>query len=258
MDSLNHKRNTIGGNICVRNGNEFDFCWREAIQSLLPVCDEVVVCDGQSTDGTWEDIQEWANIEPKIKTCVYEWKEPSGDPDFWVNWLNYARIHVKSDWHLQLDADEVLHEDSYPAVIEFVRHGDRSAICTRWNFWGDHQHIIPEGECVGKHVKRLAPQRVWMPSDGVHPLAAEICSLETWSSIQIFHYGFIRKRSAFFTKEKLIQKWFFGFHDPRLDVAEQNKGDWSKDASMPDWCRNPVAFTGTHPELMKKWINERL
>lgn len=248
---------TIGGNVCVRNGIDLDYCWREAVESLLQVCDTVVICDAQSTDGTWEEVQEWARIEPKIATCVYEWKNPVGDIDFWVNWINYARIHIRCDWHLQLDADEVLHEDSYPIIREFVKHGKRAAVCARWNFFGDHQHVIPEGECIGKHVKRLAPQEVWMPSDGWHVKASEICSLETPTDIAIFHYGFLRRPEAFFKKEHALQNYFFGACDPRIKQVEDEGGDWMKNPCLPEWCSRLVPSTLSHPAVAVKWLNDR-
>src|SRR5438132_6241086 len=111
---------TLGGNVCIRNGNALDYCWREAVQSLLPICDEVVVCDGESTDGTQEEIREWMQREPKIKLCVYPWPDPKGDIDFWVKWLNYSREHLTTDWHIQLDADEVLSDRSYLEVVSHI------------------------------------------------------------------------------------------------------------------------------------------
>jgi glycosyltransferase involved in cell wall biosynthesis len=43
---------TLAGILCIRNGLKLDYCFREAGQSLLGVCDEVVICDSDSDDGT--------------------------------------------------------------------------------------------------------------------------------------------------------------------------------------------------------------
>lgn len=248
---------TIGGNVCIRNGTSLDYCWKESVLSLLPVCDSVVVCDGESDDGTYLEIQEWAGREPKLAVCVYKWQNPKGDVNFWTDWLNYARIHLHTDWHLQLDADEVLHEKSYPEILEFVKHGNRSAICTRHNFWLDHRHTIPDGVCVGKQVYRLAPQRLWMPSDAPNPLGDELCGMTVPSAIEIFHYGCLRKRQAFFDKAKLIQGYFFNSYDPRLDVADKVEGSWMAAPCMAEWNHRLDPFTGTHPAIMKGWLAER-
>jgi glycosyltransferase involved in cell wall biosynthesis len=248
---------TLAGNVCIRNGNRLDFCWRESIGSLLPVCDAVVVSDGESDDGTQEEIREWIKREPKIKLCVYPWKNPVGNIDWWVDWLNYARDHCPCDWMIQLDGDEVLHEKCYPEVREFISGPRRSGIVTRWNFWHTHKKTIPEGHCCGKKVMRLAPQDVWMPSDGSHIKGAEMGNMSVSTNIEIYHYGFIRKRDAYFAKEKLLHKWFFNTYDPRLVKAEAYRGDWAAMPGLADWFDKCDPFELEHPSIMKGWLNER-
>lgn len=258
---------TLGGSVCIRNGNQLDYCWKEAIQSLLPVCDEVVVCDGCSTDGTQEEIREWSGRERKLKLCVYPWPNPVGDIDFWVNWLNFARTHLTTDFHFQLDADEILSEKSYNQ-IEGFKANTRPRIslwCHRFNFWKDSHSLIPHGVCCGHRVVRIAPTTVWMPSDGPHPKGAEAISMAIDSGIEIFHYGFLRKREAFFSKARALQEFFFNSYDPRLDAVERleilsgekSTGNWMADIKGIDWINQLVPFTGQHPEIAKPWLKER-
>lgn len=248
---------TLGGSVCIRNGEELDFCWRECINSLLPVCDVVSVCDGESTDGTQEIIRDWLTREPKLSLCVYPWPDPKGDPDFWVKWLNYAREHVAADWHLQLDADEILHEKCYDEVRKFIGKAQRSAVVTRYNFWQDHRHTIQEGICLGKRVVRLAPQNVWMASDGYHHLGVRCAEMSVPTNIEIYHYGFIRKREPFFKKERRLQNYFFNSYDPRLEAVETKEGNWMEDPSVGDYRGHLDDFTGTHPQAIQAWLKER-
>ena len=248
---------TIGGSVCIRNGNELDYCWRQCIQSLLPICNEVVVCDGESTDGTQEEVREWLKSEPKLKLCVYPWPNPKGNPDFWVDWLNFSRVHLKTDWHLQLDADEVLHENSYEQIGRFVQLPNQSAICTRYNFWRDSKHLIPDGVCCGKHVIRLAPQRLWMASDGAHANGSEVAAIGRNTGIEIGHYGFLRKRKAFFEKAKALQGYFFNSYDPRLAKAETHEGNWMQMDGICGWENKLDDFRGTHPKWIHTWLKER-
>jgi glycosyltransferase involved in cell wall biosynthesis len=246
------------GNVCIRNGNELDFCWRECIQSLLPVCDMVSVSDGESTDGTQEEIREWMTREPKIVLNVYPWPDPKGHPDWWVEWINYNRVHCRGDWEFQLDADEILHEKSCDSIRRFIEENKRrSAIVTRWNFWRDHRHLIPEGECLGKHVIRLAPLDVWMPSDGFHPNGNEAAMMSKKTDIEIYHYGFIRKRGPFFKKERLLQGYFFNSYDERLVKAAQRDGNWMDDPGVTAYASHPVPYDGDHPSVIKPWLQER-
>lgn len=249
---------TLAGAVCIRNGDELDFCWREAVLSLLPICDEVVICDGESTDGTQEVIRDWMTREPKINLCVWPWPNPAGDPDFWVKWLNYAREHIRSEWHLQLDADEILHEKCYQEVRNFVDAGrKRSAIVTRYNFWKDTSHLIPEGVCLGKKVIRIAPANIWLASDGFHPLGWEPPQISEPTNIEIFHYGFLRDRERFFKKERQLQKFFHNSYDPRLDAAEKHEGNWMTMEGVSGWENRLDDYTGSHPVVIRDWLRER-
>lgn len=251
---------TLGGSVVVRNGISLDYCWREAIVSLLPVCDVVSVCDGESTDGTQEEIREWMRREPKLSLCVYSWPNPKGDPDFFVNWINYAREHVRADYQFQLDADEVVSELSYP-YIEWLKQRPAekrfSIRMNRLNFWRDHRHLIPNGECCGHEVIRIAPQNMWLASDGQHPKGTEAPQIAQFLGIDIFHYGFLRKRDAFFTKERLLQSYFFDNWDPRLERAEKEPGNWMQMEGVTGWENRLLDYAGPHPAVARVWLKER-
>lgn len=250
----------LGGNIVIRNGIELDFCWREAIASLLPVCDVVSVCDGQSTDGTQEEIRDWMKREPKLSLCVYEWPSPKGNPSWFVDWINYSRQHVAADFQIQLDADEVVSELSYP-YIEWLKKkeaGERfSVCCNRLNFWRDHRHLIPHGHCCGHEVVRIAPVNLWLASDGYDPRGEEAASIAMRLGIDIFHYGFLRRRDAFFKKEKLLQGYFFDSYDARLAKAETEHGNWMESQGVTGWENQLLDFGGPHPAVARAWLKER-
>lgn len=248
---------TLGGNVCVRNGTDLDYCWQEAVNSLLPVCDEVVVCDGQSTDGTQELIRDWAAKEPKLNVCVWEWTDPVNDIWAWPNWINYARQHLKSDMHIQLDADEVLDDNSYDLVRKAASEGSCLRV-KRLNFWRDSKHLIPKGHCCGYEVIRVGPSNLWMPSDYPDPRATELMSRAVHSEIRIMHYGFLRKRDAFFRKAHVVQKIWSGSYDPRLEAAEKYEGNWSDYPDLCDgWNQHLDNYEGSHPRVIHAWLKER-
>ncbi len=251
---------TISGHVCIKDGFALDYCFKEAIGSLLPVCDEVVVCVGTSTDDTEEFIRDWATREPKINVCIYDWPNPKGDPDFWVKWIQYARIHCKGRYQLQIDGDEILFDSSYPAIEAFkgmVQTQQRSAWCRRHNFWRDAQHVIPHGFCCSDRVVRLGPTELFMPSDGAHPLGGPMINMAIGTAIEIGHYGFLRKRDAFYRKAKALQSYFFNSYDPRLVKCEETGKNFMEDPAVGDWTQNLVPFTGKHPAIIHDYLKER-
>ncbi|MFC2131558.1 hypothetical protein ACFLSQ_09010, partial [Bacteroidota bacterium] len=61
----------ISGFTFVRNAIIFSYPLIESLQSLLPLCDEVIVAAGKSDDNTIELLK---NIpDPKIKIIETEW-----------------------------------------------------------------------------------------------------------------------------------------------------------------------------------------
>lgn len=252
---------SLGGNVCIRNGDTLDYPWRESVQSLLPVCDVVVACDGGSTDGTLEELKTWCEREPKLKLCEYPWPNPKGDIDFWVNWLNYCREHIPCTHQIQLDADEILDERSYRAVQYYNRDSPRHTLrCKRLNFWRDQKHLIPYGVCLADTVVRLAPQEMWLPSDGPHPRGSEAVQAAIDSHIVIFHYGFLRRRAAYFEKSKQLHGFFFNGYDQRLIDAEKDTehgGNWMDKIKNVEWTERLVPYDGHHPKIAHQWLKDR-
>ena len=192
-----------------------------------------------------------------MKLCVYPWPNPVGDIEFWVNWLNYSREHLTCDYHIQLDADEVLHENSFSEVLSHKTNHPHSVFCKRYNFWRDHKHLIPHGVVCSHNVVRIAPSTVWLPSDGPHPLGSEAVQMAVQSNIEIFHFGFIRKREAFFKKERLLQKMFFNTHDKRLEAVESLPGNWMSEIKEVEWINKLIPYNGSYPKYATKWLTDR-
>ena len=77
------------------------------------------------------------------------------------------------------------------------------------------------------------------------------------TGIEIFHYGFLRKREQFFKKERLLQGMFFNSYDPRLVEAEKFNGNWMSMPNLCGWENNLADYGGDHPKVALKWLNER-
>lgn len=253
---------TLSGLICLRNGDDLDYCWREAIQSLLPVCDEVVICEGESTDGTQEAVRKWMESEPKLKLCIYPWPDPKGDVDFYVNWIQFGRAHIAGDFLLHCDADEIISEHTQQVLAKFRRDTkpkDRISLKGhRYNFWKDAYHLIPHGVCLSHIVTRVAPRDVFMPSDGAHVLGDKIENMSVQSRVTFYHYGFLRRSKAYFEKSRQLHTMFFGsMSDQRLADAEKSGKEWMAEIRDVEWTNRLLPYEWDHPEIIKPWLRER-
>ena len=83
----------------------------EAIASVLPICDEFLLSDGYSTDGTFEVVQKLAELNRKIKVHRQKWPEKKN-----INVIgdvtNVIRHKCKYNYIFSVQANEIIHEDS--------------------------------------------------------------------------------------------------------------------------------------------------
>lgn len=109
---------TVSGYTTVRNVESQGYPWRKSIGSLLQFCDEVVVVDCGSDDGSYEMLTAWAAKDVRIK--LHQNIVDTADERFAVKvdgeMKAYARSLCSSDWCWQQDIDEVVHEDDAPKI----------------------------------------------------------------------------------------------------------------------------------------------
>lgn len=251
--------NTLGAFICCRNGFELDYSFELAAESLLKICDQLVLCDSDSTDGAREAMQRMADKDSRIKVVNWPWPSPKGESHHWfLKWLNFARQQLTTDMCLYLDADEVLSDapECHAAIKEAVA-GRKCIALDRVNFWRDAQSIIPEGHCCGRWCVRLGPQEYECTSDeprhkGELPIVDNAIRDER---IKVFHLGFLREKKAFYRKAHVVLDSWFGRFDQRLERGEnEDKQVWETECEFTDLL---VPFNGYLPDAVQKWLADR-
>lgn len=249
----------LSGYTMVRNGIRLDYPFQLTILSLLKVCDEVVVSDSESDDGTRDILEALAELyEPRLRIVDYKWRNPKGQSSWFTDWINDTREQLQFPMQLELDCDEVL--DDTPECYHSIRGAVEEMACRKFdrlNFWRDPKSLIPDGHCCGKYVTRLGPSALWMPSDEPrHPGECPILDKAIWHpSLRIFHLGFIRSRSAFFAKAKVVLEAFFNRYDTRLEEAE--KAGKPLHESECDFTHLLQPYSGGYPAGVKEWLRER-
>ena len=136
---------TISGYTTTLNCNRSQYPWIQSIKSLLGFCSEVVVVDGGSDDGTWEDLQELASIEERLKVhqVVRDWDHPRFAV-FDGAQKAESRSRCTGDYCWQQDADEIVHEKDYQKIIELTRNFPKGAELMSLpvvEYWGGPEKI---------------------------------------------------------------------------------------------------------------------
>lgn len=115
----------VSGYTTVRNGNNMGYPWQACIQSMLGFCSEVVVLDGGSSDGTWEELQAMAAAQEDGRIKAHQHIVNEDDPSFAYEsdgkLKASARMFCTQDFCWQMDADEIVHEDDYDKINQLIR-----------------------------------------------------------------------------------------------------------------------------------------
>ena len=120
----------VSGFTFINSAVRFDYPIVEAIQSIMPLCDEVVVAVGDAQDGTRALIEGIDSDKIRIVDTVWDHSLREGGRVLAVETDKaYAHISPKADWAVYIQGDEVLHEQDFPAIREAMeRHLSRKDV----------------------------------------------------------------------------------------------------------------------------------
>jgi glycosyltransferase involved in cell wall biosynthesis len=253
---------TLGGTLITRDCIRLDYCFEEAIRSLLPVVDEMIVLDCGSTDGTLERLRE---IEAEGNGLVVFQDGPWGiAPDYHrLSVLyNIASGFLRADWQFMIQADEVLHESSREVIRDTIHGEKRSIFVRRLNLFGGVDRMlrldIPYGDHpCGREICRLAPRDTPAYSDAENLDSNKYPADRTLvDRIVLFHYGYVRRDENHIEKTIEMQSWFHGPNssvDPRVLAMRGGRYEWERMKPAEMLCGLPMA----HPMAAMPWVERR-
>ena len=99
----------------LKDGLKTGYPFVESIAASLPVCDEFLISEGYSTDGTYEVVQKISQLNKKVKVYRQEWpaiKKYSVIAEV----TNAIRAKCSHDYIFSIQANEVLHEKNIKLI----------------------------------------------------------------------------------------------------------------------------------------------
>ncbi len=94
----------------VKDAIKQGYPFAESIASALPICDELLVSDGFSTDGTYEMLQKIETLNKKIKIYQQEWIRKTLTVIADVS--NDLRKKCQFEYLFYIQAPEIIHENN--------------------------------------------------------------------------------------------------------------------------------------------------
>ncbi len=134
------RRETISGYTTTYNCIKQNYPFEASIRSLLGFCDEVVVVDGGSDDGTWNTLQTMAQADSRL--VLHQEKRDWSHKRFAVydgQQKALARALCTGQFCWQQDSDEIVHEQDYVKIrnvaVSFPKEVDLIALPVI-EYWG--------------------------------------------------------------------------------------------------------------------------
>ena len=267
----------VSGFTFCRNAVLYDYPVVESIRSILPIVDEFIVNVGRCNDGTLERIRSIG--DPKVRIVESVWDETlRKDGLIYSQQTNIALSHCAGDWAFYLQADEVIHEDDLPRIVDAMRTHQRSpeikGLLFRYlHFVGDYWSTNPWfyhkavrvirnngevescGDAVGFHLKATkqylqnGPREWLVPAGGL-----------------VFHYGWVKDPKTMLAKKQEMTKVYHGNHPPpseaklyRQDTFEFEEYGILKEfrGSHPAVMQARVAASARFASRRNRWLNWR-
>ena len=245
----------ITGVTIIKDAIKNDYPIVEAITSILPLVDEMVVSIGQSDDGT-EDLIKSINSK-KIKIFYSQWDLSlrKGGVVLAVE-TNKALMHVSNDtdWVFYIQGDEVLHEKYYENILTAAKKYfnnpkvlgllfDFVHFYATYNYVGDSRRWYNKEVRIIRHNKNI---QAYKDAQGFRLSNKKIAVKQIDACIN--HYGWVKSPTQMIAKQKNVSQFW-----------NEDTDEWRNYLEIEDLYNfndfdSLVKFTGTHPVVMEKRV----
>ena len=245
----------VSGFTFIRNAINLDYPVKEAILSILPLVDEMVVAVGQSDDKTRDLI---ASLGAKIRIIDTLWDESlrvGGKVLADETNKAFDAVSYQADWCFYIQGDECIHEKYHSHILEQMQlHKEDSRVegllFDYAHFYGSYDYLGDSRTWYQKEIRIVKNDkeiRSYKDAQGfrkkgkklkVKPITAEV-----------YHYGWVRHPKYQMAKLREANKLW---HD---DEYIDQKFDATKDFDYSE-IDSIRSFTGTHPAVMQSRISK--
>ncbi len=248
----------VCGFTIVRNAVKLDYPIVEAITSILPLCDEMIVAVGNSEDGTLELIRQIDSDKIRVIETIWDDTKREGGRTLALETDKaFAAIPSDIDWCFYIQADEVLHEQYYRTVREaMLRYKDDKVVegllFDYKHFYGSYDYLGSSWSWYRREIRIIRNDKnifSYKDAQGFRKKPNEKLKVKPVDAC-MYHYGWVRDPRAMQLKQQTFNRFY---HDDQwIDqhVAKAGEFDYGQIDSLE-------IFEGSHPGVMSERI-ERL
>ncbi len=245
----------ITGVVIIKNAIKNDYPVVEAINSILPIVDEMVVSIDRGEDFTETLIRSMDSDKIKIFFSEWDMSLREGGRVYAVE-TDKAIAHVSADtdWIFYIQADEVIHEQYHAAILEAAnKHKDNMAVqgllFNYLHFYGTYDYLGDSRGWYNHEVRIIRNDKAISSYRDAQGFRVGKTKLKVASAnAVVYHYGWVKSPELMKQKQKNVLRYYSG-DDTKVDTFLKSADFF--DYSQFDSLRK---FTGTHPHVMKNRI----
>jgi hypothetical protein len=247
----------IAGFSFIRNAEIYDYPIVEAIQSILPICDEIYIAVGNSEDNTYDLVK---NIdENKIKIIQTVWNDQLREGGkVLADETNKAFQAIPNhfDWCFYIQGDEVFHEEGLELLYSCMKNELNNPkvegfLMDYLHHYGSYDYIATSRNWYRREIRVIRNNKniiSWKDAQGFRWSNQKKLSVKH-SRTTMHHYGWVKSPDKQLFKQKNFNKYW---HDDQW-IQENIPNEWF-DYSNIDRLE---LFQGNHPKVMQKRIKNK-
>jgi len=246
----------VSGFTFVRNAIKYDYPVVEAILSILPICDEVVVAVGNSDDDTLSLMK--SIVSDKIKIIETIWDDSlreGGRVLAEETDKAFAAIAKDADWAFYIQGDEIIHEKYHPAIRKAMQENLLNKkidglLFNYEHFYGSYDYVGESYRWYRREIRiiRNNPDIFsYRDAQGFRKKPNDKLTVKLIDAY-VYHYGWVKEPKAMQGKQESFNKYWHDDQWMEKNVAKRNEFDYSGIDALRK-------FTGKHPAVMQARID---
>ena len=247
----------ISGFTIIKNAIKNDYPIVEAITSILPVVDEMIVSVGKSEDATEDLIHSIKSEKIKIVHSVWDPSIRKGGEILAIE-TNKAFDHISpdSDWAFYIQADEAVHEKYHDAIrqaaIKYKDDKKVEGLLFRYmHFYGTYDYVGDSRKWYDKEVRIIRNDKSIQSFRDAQGFRNQGRKLNVkLIDAYIYHYGWVKDPVQMKQKIYNAGKLWHNDEEMELFLRSGEAFDFSDFDSV-------AKFTGTHPSVMRGRIQRK-
>lgn len=242
----------VAGFTIIKNAVKYGYPVVESILSALPLCDAFYVSIGDGDDTTEELIRGIQSNKIIILHSV--WNQEMNKKGMVLAWETnklFQQIPPEFDWCLYLQADEILHEQDYQSLTEFMKNNLNNlvidGILLKYrHFWGSFDYVGTSSRWYRNEIRIIRNDKSfysYRDAQGFRKQTNRKLRVVR-TNAYVYHYGWVRPPQKMQVKIEGVQQYWSNEHKAIQQTEEF-------DYHIIDGL---TRFLGTHPSSMASLI----